>query len=81
MVVWSLSGTYYSRSHVQPSPMQLLQDPWDELAQVIDVFNSSVSVCKACLWLSSHSQFWIFLINVYKGLAIRENPGISQSIF
>lgn len=79
MLVWvcvALSGTNYSKSHVQQSPIQLLQDHWHELAQVIAGFNSSVSICKACLWLSSHSQFWIFLMYVYKGLAVTENPGI-----
>lgn len=82
MVVWvcvALSGTYYMFL-VQQNPIQLLQDHWDELAQGIDVFNSSISICKACLWLLSHSQFWIFLIKVYKGFAIIENPRVSFEV-
>lgn len=51
MVIWvcvALSGTNHSKSHVQQNPIQLLQDHWDELAQVIDVSNSSFTIFKAC---------------------------------
>lgn len=40
----ALSVTYSSKSHIEQNPIQLLQDHWDELAQVIDVFNSCIFV-------------------------------------